>query len=300
LTADKPSLYNANIHKSTLFGPRVRASAGSKEQGDAMKVYISADIEGITGTTHWDEATKIKSDYAEFREQMTAEVAAACEGALSAGATEILVKDAHASARNIIAAKLPREARLVRGWSGHPFSMVQFLDETFDALLMVGFHSSAGTDANPLAHTIRLHVTRLEINGRYASEMLLHAYAAALVDVPLVFVSGDAGICEQATSLNPKVTTTAVKQGVGDATLSIHPHLAVDRIREGVEKALAGDVSRCSLQMPERFSVEIEYKDHARAYRASFFPGASLKSPHAIQFETGDYFEVLRLISFVI
>jgi D-amino peptidase len=265
-----------------------------------MKVYISADIEGITGSTHWDEATKSKSDYREFQEQMTAEVAAACEGALRAGATEILVKDAHASARNILAAKLPRQARLVRGWSGHPFSMVQYLDETFHALLMVGFHSSAGADANPLAHTISGRVARFKINGRYASEMLLHAYAAALVNVPLVFIAGDAGICQQATSLNPHITTTAVKQGVGASTLSLHPHLAVDKIREGAQAALEGDVSSCQLQMPEQFSVEIEYRDHAQAYRSSFYPGASQKSPHAIQFETDDYFEVLRLISFVI
>jgi D-amino peptidase len=265
-----------------------------------MKVYISADIEGITGTTHWDEATKSKPDFEEFQEQMTAEVAAACEGALSAGATEILVKDAHASARNIIAAKLPQEAKLVRGWSGHPFSMVQYLDETFHALLLVGYHSRAGMDTNPLAHTLSGRVARIKVNERYASEMLLHAYAAALVNVPLAFVAGDAGLCEEAVSLNRGITTVAVKQGGGGSTVSIHPHLAVERIREGVRKALKGDVSRCQIQLPARFSVEIEYRDHAQAYRASFFPGASQRSPHAIQFETDDYFEVLRLISFVV
>ena len=108
-----------------------------------MKVFISADIEGITGVTHWDETEKPKADYKEFREQMTAEVSAACEGALQAGCNEIWVKDAHASARNLIAAKLPRETRLVRGWSGHPFSMVQELDASFDAMLMIGYHSQA-------------------------------------------------------------------------------------------------------------------------------------------------------------
>ncbi len=240
-----------------------------------MKVYISADIEGVTGTTHWDEATKSKPDYREFQEQMTAEVAAACEGALRAGATEILVKDAHDSARNIVAAKLPRKAKLVRGWSGHPFAMVQYLDETFDALFLVGYHSSAGADANPLAHTISGRVARIKVNGRYASEMLLHTYAAALVDVPLVYIAGDAGICEEATSLNPHITTTAVKQGVGDSTVSLHPHLAVKKILKGAQRALEGDVSKCQLQMPERFSVEIEYRNHAQAYRASFYPGAS-------------------------
>jgi D-amino peptidase len=266
-----------------------------------MKVYISADIEGVTGTTHWDEANKSNPDYREFQEQMTAEVAAACEGALHAGATEIWVKDAHGPARNIIAAKLPREAKLVRGWSGHPFLMVQYLDETFHALLLVGYHSPAGTDTNPLAHTISSgRIARIKINDRYASEMLLHTYAAALVNVPLVFVSGDAGICEEATSLNPNITTTAVKQGVGSSTVSIHPHLAVDRIREGAQAAVAGDVAKCAIQLPERFAVEIEYKDHAQARHASFYPGASQKAPHAIQFETDDYFEVLRLLAFVV
>src|SRR5512142_1232397 len=106
-----------------------------------MKVYISADIEGITGTTHWDETEKKHADYAEFREQMTAEVVAACEGALAAGASEIWVKDAHDSARNIIAGRLPREARLLRGWSGHPYLMMDQLDKTFQACLMIGYHS---------------------------------------------------------------------------------------------------------------------------------------------------------------
>jgi D-amino peptidase len=87
---------------------------------------------------------------------------------------------------------------------------------------------------------------------------------------------------------------------VGGSTVSIHPHLAVEKIREGVQAALEADVSRCQLQMPERFSVEIEYRDHAEAHHASFYPGASQKSPYAIQFESGDYFEVLRLISFVL
>ena len=70
-----------------------------------MKVYISADIEGVTGTSHWDETDKLKPDYNEFREQMTAEVSAAGEGALQAGNTEIWVKDAHATARNLIILK---------------------------------------------------------------------------------------------------------------------------------------------------------------------------------------------------
>ena len=102
-----------------------------------MKIYISADIEGITGVAHWDEATNDKPEFSEFQKQMTAEIKAACEGAFSAGATEIYVKDAHGTARNILASELPQEVKLIRGWSEHPFSMVQELDETFDTAMMI-------------------------------------------------------------------------------------------------------------------------------------------------------------------
>ena len=265
-----------------------------------MKVYISADIEGITGTAHWNETHKSNSDFNEFRDQMTAEVVAACEGALNAGATEIWVKDAHGSGRNIVASRLPQEVRLIRGWSGHPFMMVQGLDETFRAMLMIGYHSRAGSDANPLAHTITGSAAHIKINDRYASELLLHTYAAALVSVPLVFVSGDLGLCKEAESLNPNIITTAVKEGVGNSTISIHPDVAVGRIRDSAQTALQGDVSRCDIQLPQQFSVEIMYKDHMTAHRSAFFPGASLKEPYSIQFETDDYFEVLRLLLFVL
>ena len=265
-----------------------------------MKVYISADLEGVTGATHWDETEKLKPDYSEFREQMTAEVTAACEGALQAGSTEIWVKDAHSTARNLIASRLPREVRLIRGWSGHPFSMVQELDENFQALLMIGYHSWAGSAANPLAHTVSGKIAGLKINGCNASELHMYAYAAALVNVPLVFVSGDKGICEEATWMVPNFSTLAVKQGSGNATVNIHPHLAVERIRDGVQAALQRDVSKCRLPRPEHFTVDITYKDHAMARKASFFPGAVSTDPHTIQFKSNDYFEVLRLFAFVL
>jgi D-amino peptidase len=265
-----------------------------------MKVYISVDIEGITGVTHWDEADRQNPDYKEFREQMTAEVSAACEGALLAGAADIWVKDAHASGRNLIAARLPRQTHLIRGWSGHPFSMVQELDESFHAMLMVGYHSRAGSGANPLAHTISGKIAALKINGSYASELLMHAYTAAYVKVPLVFVSGDQGICEDAELLIPPIATVAVKRGVGDASINIHPHLAVDQIMEQVQIALQDDVSKCRLSLPEQFAVQITYREHAMALRASFFPGAVLEQPHTIGFNSDDYFEVLRLFAFVL
>ncbi len=265
-----------------------------------MKIYISADIEGVTGTTSWDETEKGEAAYAEFREQMTAEVAAACEGALNAGATEIWVKDAHDSARNLIAAKLPQEVKLIRGWSRHPFSMVGGLDETFQAMMMIGYHAPAASDANPLAHTMNRGITYLKINKHLASEFLLHAYAASLKHVPVVFVSGDAGLCRHVQSFNPHIGTCAVKEGVGDSTINLHPLRAIQAIREGAQQAFARDLSRCLIPLPEHFHVEIRYRDHVMAYRAAFFPGVRAEGPHTVSFDTADYFEVLRALMFIL
>ena len=263
-----------------------------------MKIFISADIEGVTGATHWDETDKSHADYAEFREQMTAEVVAACEGALNAGATEIVIKDAHWTGRNLIAAKLPREARLIRGWTQDPYSMMAGLDESFHAALMVGYHSRAGSDAAPLAHTLTGRVVTLKINDRYAAEFLINAYTAGWLRVPVVFLSGDAGICQDATAFLPDLTTVAVMTGTGAATSSMHPALAVQRIRTDVETALRGEVARCSVAMPPHFVAEVRYRGHTSARQASFFPGTRLIEPHTVQFEADDYFEVLRFFMF--
>lgn len=265
-----------------------------------MKVYISADIEGVAGITNWDEAEKNHPDYPEFRERMTGEVVAACEGAIAAGASEILVKDAHDSGRNILAERLPDCARLVRGWSGHPLAMVQELDSSFDAVLLVGYHAKAGTEANPLAHTLTLRVARLTINGTLASEALIHSWAAALHRVPVVFLSGDRGICEDARTFNPGLTTVAVSEGIGPSTVSLAPVRARRLIRDGVTAALAGDRDACRIELPGQFVLEITYSNPVQAYKSSWYPGARHLGGQTVRLESDSYFEVLRALRFMV
>lgn len=261
---------------------------------------MSADIEGIAGISHWDEARKTEPDYQEFRERMTAEVVAACEGAIAAGARDILIKDAHGTGRNIIAEALPEQARLIRAWSGHPLSMVQELDASFAAVLMLGYHAKAGSADNPLAHTLSLDVQQIVLNGEIMSEFLMHAYAAALQGVPVAFLSGDAGIVADVGALHGAIHTVTTSQGIGESTVSIAPALARRRIRDGVQSALARDLDACRLELPAHFEVEVHYRKPTSAYRTQHYPGARLIGPRAIGFACDDYFEVLRLILFTV
>ncbi len=266
-----------------------------------MKLYISADIEGIAGIAHWDEARQDRPDYAEFRERMTAHVAAACEGAVEGGATDIRVKDAHGSGRNVFAERLPECTRVIRGWSGHPLMMVQEIDESFDALAMVGYHARAGSDGNPLAHTMSSSkIALMSLNGEPISEFRLHAWAGAMYGVPTIFVSGDEALCEEVRALEPAIVTVPVLRGIGDSTESLHPRVAERSIREGMQDAMQGDLTACCLELPSHFDLRIRYHQAKRAYTKAFYPGLRKLDDATVSLETDDYFEVLRAILFLI
>jgi len=270
-------------------------------KGDILlKIYISADIEGITGVTHWDETMKSKGDYKEFAHQMTLEVKAACEGAIAAGADEIWVNDAHGSGRNIDHTVLPKNTRLIRGWSGHIFFMAQELDESFDAALFIGYHSAGGSDTNPLAHSMSTEIDYIKLNGEHATEFLVHAYIANYLKVPVVFVSGDLGLCDSVKGINSNIVTIPVKEGVGDSTVNIHPELALDLIKSGVQDSLKKNLYLCNICLPDEFLLEIKYKKHYDAYRKSFYPGAKQMGADVVEFKSNDYMDILRAMAFLL
>lgn len=265
-----------------------------------MKVFISADMEGITGTTQWEECNRNSPFYAKFAEQMTKEVAAACKGAINAGATEIVVKDSHASATNIDITALPPGVKLIRNWSGHPNSMVDGIDSSFDAAMFIGYHAAAGRPGNPLSHTMSGVPHTIKVNGEWASEFLIYSYAAALQKVPTVFVSGDATLIEDSKNLHPSLKSVAVKSGVGNLTINESPSDVLSWIESESEKALNQNLSTALTTLPEKFTVEIRFKEHTTKTKKSFYPGMETVDELTLKFETDDYFEVLRMISFVL
>lgn len=265
-----------------------------------MKIFISADIEGTTGIVNWEETDieKVANKY--FCEQMTKEVNAACEAVSEAGAEEVVVKDAHDSARNIDPSKLPVNVKIIRGWTGSPLSMMAGLDNSFDGVIFTGYHSAAGTNGNPLAHTMNTRNEYIVINGELASEFMINSYTAALFGVPVLFLSGDRQLCETAKSLNLNIKTVAVSEGMGNASISINPDIAVEKIKEGVKNAAIDDLSKYIVKLPEKFEVEIRFRDHSLAYRGGFYPGAKQIDVKTIRFEAVDYMEVLKFFSFVL
>lgn len=264
------------------------------------KLFISADIEGSCGIASWDETDKTHPDYAYFADQMTREVRAACEGAFEAGVEEVLVRDAHDSARNLNPRELPPYARLIRGWGGHPYSMMQGLDASFCGVVCTGYHAAAGMDSNPLAHTMNTEVSLITINGEIASELMINAMTAAYEGVAVYAVSGDRGLCAWMKGKSPGTVTIPVHSGQGNSNESIHPNEAVRRIREGVREAVKQASAVRPYPLPDSFQVEIAFREHRRAQSGSFYPGMLRLDARTLRFEAEDYFEVLRMLHFVL
>jgi D-amino peptidase len=267
------------------------------------KLYISADIEGTCGIADWKETELTEAQGAYFRAEMTQEVAAACAAANSRRVDEIFVKDAHDSGRNIDPSALPENVRLMRAWTRDPYSMMAGIDESYCGSMFIGYHSAAGTDGNPLAHTMNTQNVRVLVNGRTASEFLINAYTSALFGVPPLLLAGDRALCESALELCPRLKTVAVSEGLGNASISINPSLAHSRIEDEAGRALdawARDPDSFALELPKSFDVEIEYKQHYLAYRGSFYPGARKKGAIGLEYSSASWKDVLAFLYFVL
>lgn len=264
-----------------------------------MKIFISADIEGVNNIAHWDETDPSGFDYTYFRKQMTEEVKRACIGARKADPNcEILIKDAHDTARNLVMSDLPSFVKLHRGWEGGPCSMMGGLDSSFDAVMFIGYHSPSRSDGNPLSHTMNLRIHHVKINDVIASEFMINAMYASTLHVPVAFLSGDEKLTELVKEANENVETVATKKGVHGAVVSFHPEVTNQQIEDTVTKALKKDLKKNIIRLPKSFDVEIQYRKPTDAYHASFYPGCTLLGSDRILFHTNDYNEVLRMFLF--
>jgi D-amino peptidase len=221
-----------------LFASITLPTSAGAQQTRGLKIFISVDMEGLAGVVSASDVSPSGPDYAHFRAIMAAETNAAIEGALRAGATEIVVRDSHGSKQNLLPADVDARARLLRGASTGPKNMMEGIDSTFDAVVFIGYHAKAGTPNAILEHTSTGNVLDLSINGVSLPEGGYNALVAGLYGVPVVFIAGDGAVVEQVRGLLGPIEAVAVKQEIADASLGLSPRQAQEEIRKGVEQAL--------------------------------------------------------------
>lgn len=220
-----------------------------------MKVYISTDLEGISGITVWEQTRDRTTPlYEDARRLLTREINAAVEGCLAGGAAHVVVLDGHGGGFNVVPEELHPAATCVTG-PGRPASHCG-LDESFHAAILLGYHAMAGTPRAVLAHTQSSKSgNRYWYNGRESGEIAQSAIVCGHVGVPVVMVTGDEATCAEAREfLGHAIVTVAVKKGLGITCCEmIPPARARDLIREAAAEAL----SRIAQCQPYRIDLPI-------------------------------------------
>ena len=212
-----------------------------------MNVYISADIEGITGVVSWSQCSRPDGksfDYAFARRMMTHDVNAAIRGARAAGAGRVVVKDSHGNSKNLLIDELEPGTELISGHGSGTDGMMMGIDARFDAAILIGYHGMAGAHQGVMEHTITGGVHRLWVNGDLTGEIGLSAGVAGKFGVPLVMVSSDDAGCQEAASLIPKLEINSVKSGLGRYMAHLkHPSETGPAIERAAQKALTNIVA---------------------------------------------------------
>src|SRR5256885_2988093 len=204
------------------------------------KVFISVDMEGITGVVQPAQLGPDGFEYQRAREWMTAEVNAAIAGIRAAAPADIVVADSHGNGQSLLIDKLPDDVQIVRGFP-RPLEMMQGIDDTFAAAVFVGYHASEWTANAVRGHTISsARLLGVKLNGMEVSEGVYNAALAGQFGVPIALVSGDRLAVTQVQHVAPAAEGAIVKEPYGyHSANTVTPARGQALIRDGAKRAMA-------------------------------------------------------------
>lgn len=274
------------------------ASAQSGVGAAGKRIYISVDMEGISGVSGSDQTSAGGSEYGRARKLMAADANAAIAGAFAGGATEVVVNDSHGGQRNLLPEDLDSRASLI----SHSFKrhgMMEGLDETFDAVIFVGYHAKAQAPRGLFAHTGSGVVRDLRINGVSVGEGGMNALLADWYGVPVVLVTGDDTAVDEVRGRVPGVRGVAVKRAINVRAVELRPlERARREIGEAAREAVAA-VPGGGRRSPKRaasYRVELQYNNFTYPEIATAFSDIELVAPDTVVFTRATMPEAYRLI----
>lgn len=259
---------------------------GASTSGQAgKKVFISADMEGISGISGSDQLSASGAEYNRSRKLMADDVNAAIRGAKAGGATIIVVNDSHGSMRNLRLEDLEPGASLI-SHSFKPSGMMEGLDESFDAAIFIGYHAQAGSPGGVFAHTGSGAVADVRVNGRSLGEGGLNTMVAAWHGVPVVLVTGDDVAVKQVGAVATGARTVMVKRAINPRAVELRP---LDDVHREIEQAAQQGVSAARRITPQReqaYNVEVQFRDIYIPEVARHLPGMQRPSADTIAYTT--------------
>ena len=292
------------MHPSRLLlslGFVLAATVVRGTEAPTLKVYISADMEGVGGVVTPYQVDRKQDEWGRFRKFMTQEVIAAIEGAREAGASQFVVSDSHGSMENLLIEDLPEGTRLVRA-RPRPLGMMEGLDASFGAVVFIGYHAAADTESAVMAHTYRgaMGIRDLRVNGVSVPEGGWNAAIAGHFGVPIAAISGDQAVCRQVSELVGSIETAVVKQAGGIYTATVMPPSESQKlIREKVKAGVARASALKPYVVKTPVTVEIEMGTTADAEIWSWMPGV-VRARNSVRYTAKDMLEAARIFGVIV
>ncbi|CDQ19959.1 D-aminopeptidase DppA. Metallo peptidase. MEROPS family M55 [Halobacillus karajensis] len=259
-----------------------------------MKLYLSVDMEGITGVPDYTFVDSSKHNYERARRIMTEETNYVIRSAMENKADEVLVNDSHSKMNNLLIDEIHPDATLITG-SVKPLSMVQGLDDSFSGALFVGYHARAA-QKGVLSHSMTFGVRNFYINDTPVGELGFNAYVAGYYGVPVLMVAGDDCAAQEAEALIPNVVTAPVKETISrSAVKSLTPKKAGELLEERTAQALQNRTRVEPLVPPDYPTLRIEFMNYGQAEWANLMPGTDLEpNSTTVRFRAKDILEAYQ------
>ncbi len=264
------------------------------------KLFISVDMEGITGVVQPAQLGPDGFEYGRAREWMTGEVNAAIAGARDAGPTDVIVADSHGNGQSLLIDKLPDDVQVVRGFP-RPLEMMQGIDGSFAAAVFIGYHASEWTVNAVRGHTISsARLLGVRLNGMEVSEGIYNAAIAGHFGVPVAFISGDRLAVTQLQQVVPGAEGAIVKEPYGyHSALTVTPARGQAMIHEGVRRAMAKLAALQPYRVRTPIELQVGFKLTIDAERAAFVPGLTRADAHTVKGTFPDMLQITKLMQVI-
>jgi D-amino peptidase len=265
-----------------------------------LKVHISVDMEGVVGVVTGEQLGPTGFEYGRFREFMTKEAMAAVEAAKAAGATEIIVADAHGNGQNLLIDQFPGDVRIIRSWPRR-LGMVAGVDDTVDAAIFIGYHAGTNNPTGVRAHTFSsANFTRVALNGVNVTEGSWNAAIAGHFNVPVVMISGDDAAIAEVRKAVGNIEGAETKRSLGfHSALTLTPQASYQLIAQRVKAALSrrADFKPYKVQTP--VTVDVSFKNYMPPEVLGYLPIFERTDSHSIRFRAKDMVEASAIMNFI-
>jgi D-amino peptidase len=267
---------------------------------DGLKIYISADMEGVVGAVTGEQLGPGGFEYERFRQFMTNEVNAAIDAARAAGANEFVISDSHGNGQNLLIDQLPDDVTIVRSWP-REHSMMAGIDETFDGVIFLGYHASTNNTRGVRAHTMSsANITSLRLNGMTMTEGSMNAAIAGHFGVPVIMVSGDDIAVAENQVIIGDIEGAVVKWASGfHSARTLTPEAAYEVIRTRTKSAIdrIDDFEPYVLDTP--IELELSLKHYQPVELLAYLSNVEKVNSHTIRFTGDDITEVSNFLTVV-